>query len=213
MTDNAVPWYGRLSHSFYRRATVEVARDLLGKQLVSLIEGQVTAGWIVETEAYLPEDDRACHAWRGSTPGNASMFGLAGRAYVYPIHSRCCFNVVTQSAGQGTAVLIRALQPTLGIATMLRRRKVHQLRDLCRGPARLCQALGIDRPLDGHDLTAGNTLWITAGSRGASGPAAPVMLNTERIGVTSAKELPLRFVVAGNRYASGPRRLRSAACR
>ena len=190
---------------FYRRPTVQVARALLGQRLVSLIDGQLTAGWIVETEAYLSEGDAACHASRGQTPGNASMFDQAGTAYVYPIHGRHCFNVVTQSPAEGTAVLIRAVQPTQGIASMLRRRHITQLRDLCRGPARLCQAFGIDRRFDGHDLKLRKLLWIDPGNLLVS---PEQIRTTERIGVTSDEHLALRFVVSSNRYASGPKRLR-----
>ena len=137
-----------LPRDFFARSTTEVAMALLGKRLVSMVDDQLTAGWIVETEAYLPENDSACHATRGQTPGNRSMFAAGGMAYVYPIHSRHCFNVVTQSAEAGTAVLIRAVQPVSGIATMMQRRANAKPLDLCRGPGRLCEALGIDRALD-----------------------------------------------------------------
>ena len=201
-----VPRKGILTADFYTRATVEVATGLLGKRLVSVQQGRLTAGWIVETEAYLPQDDSACHATRGKTPGNRTMFGDAGYAYVYPIHTRHCFNVVTQTANAGTAVLVRAIQPTCGIDTMMRRRSNARPVDLCRGPGRLCQAMAIDRVVDGHDLTQGKRLWIDdADSLTVEKEQVKV---TERIGVTSAEDLPLRFVVAGNRYASGPKRMR-----
>jgi len=195
-----------LNVDFFQQSTIEVARSLLGKKLVTLIDGQITSGCIVETEAYLFEDDSACHAVRGVTPSNRSMFSDAGIAYVYPIHAQCCFNVVTQKAGEGTAVLVRSLRPMAGIATMIRRRGCDRLRDLCRGPGRICQAMGITRALDGHDLSQGNQVWIEE--------ADVLELNsdsvraTERVGVTSAKQKRLRFVVAGNRYVSGPARLR-----
>jgi len=194
-----------LNVGFFQQSTIEVAQSLLGKQLVTLIDGKITSGCIVETEAYLFEDDSACHAARGVTPSNRSMFSDAGIAYVYPIHAQCCFNVVTQKAGEGTAVLVRSLRPMAGVATMIRRRGCDQLRDLCRGPGRICQAMGITRALDGHDLSQGDQVWIEA--------ADVLELNsesvraTERIGVTSAKQKKLRFVVAGNRYVSGPARL------
>ena len=195
-----------LNVDFFQQSTVQVAQSLLGKQLVAWIDGQVTSGCIVETEAYLFEGDSACHAARGETPGNRSMFAGAGIAYVYPIHAQCCFNVVTEKAGQGTAVLIRALRPMIGVSTMIRRRSCAQLRDLCRGPGRLCQAMGITRTLDGHDLRQGDRIWIEA--EDVLELNSDSIRVTERIGVTSAKQKKLRFVVAGNRYVSGPARMR-----
>mgnify|MGYP001826019855 CR=1 FL=1 len=195
-----------LPTKFYTRSTTDVARALLGKRLVSHREGVLTAGWIVETEAYLPESDSACHSTRGETRGNRSMFGAAGRAYVYPIHSRHCFNVVTQQAAEGTAVLVRAVQPVCGITAMMRRRGNGKPVNLCRGPGRLCEAMGIDRSLDGHQLTLAENLWIDDFDALNVDPAQIKV--TERIGVTSAKDLPLRFVVAGSRYVSGPLRMR-----
>lgn len=194
-----------LNLDFYQQSTIEVAQNLLGKQLVSWVDGQITAGCIVETEAYLSVGDSASHAARGMTPGNRSMFSHAGVAYVYPIHAQCCFNVVTQEAGQGAAVLIRSLRPMVGLPTMIRRRQRHVLRDLCRGPGRLCQAMGIQRWLDGHDLMQGHHVWIESENVLELNPEA--IRITERIGVTSAKQKKLRFVVAGNRYVSGPRRM------
>lgn len=179
---------------------------MLGKILVSSIDGFLTAGIIVETEAYLPQGDPACHGCRGETRSNRSMFGEAGLAYVYPIHARYCFNVVTQKCGEPTAVLIRALQPTTGLDEMISRRSTEKRLDLCRGPARLCQALGIDRTQDGHDLTHSKQLWIDEQN---AVPVEPHQVKrTERIGVTSAKEMPLRFVLSGCQYVSGPKRLR-----
>jgi DNA-3-methyladenine glycosylase len=197
---------GLLPLEFYARPATQVAIRLLGKNLVSLLDGQLTAGRIVETEAYLPTGDPACHASRGRTRGNAAMFGPAGRAYVYPIHSRHCFNVVVQQVDEGAAILVRAVQPTTGVDVMMQRRGISNPRDLCRGPARLCEAFGIDRRLDGHDLTRGQRVWIDA-FEAVEYDEHQVRVS-ERIGVTSAADLPLRFVVAGCRYASGPLRLR-----
>jgi DNA-3-methyladenine glycosylase len=157
----------------------------------------LTAGRIVEVEAYLAADDPACHAARGKTKRNASMFAAPGRAYVYSIHSRWCFNVVTLPEDVPSAVLIRAIEPLDGLALMHRRRPgVTRPIDLARGPARLCQALGIDRDLDGHDLTVGRRLWI----ENADVPAA--ILITPRIGISSAQDLPLRFLISDCPYVS-----------
>ncbi len=201
----------RPGSDWFARPADDLAFDLLGKRLATLIDGHLTTGRIVETEAYLPDGDTACHAVRGRTPGNQSMFDRPGRAYVYPIHSRVCFNVVCGRIDQGTAVLIRALQPLSGIDTMVGRRGRGPVRDLCRGPGRLCQALGIRRIHDGIDLSArhwgrGDRLWIDH-------YASPTVSRQEirctpRIGVTSAPELPLRFVLTGSPWASGPARLR-----
>jgi DNA-3-methyladenine glycosylase len=196
----------RIPEPWFARPADELAAHLLGKRLASLVDGRLVDGLIVETEAYLPEGDTACHATRGRTPGNSSMFGPAGRAYVYPIHSRVCFNVVSGQIGEGTAVLIRGLEPRSGIATMRQRRGGVSIRDLCRGPARLCQALGISRDHDGHDLSTHHMLWIDRYHEQVV--AAEQIRRTERIGVTSAREHRLRFVVAGCSWASGPARMR-----
>jgi DNA-3-methyladenine glycosylase len=130
------------------------------------------------------------------------MFGPAGRLYVYSIHARSCLNAVTEARGRGSAVLIRALEPLKGVPLMQTRRQRELLRDLTRGPACLCEALDVDRRLDGWDLTRGRSIWIEEGA-GATGQWE--MACSPRIGVTSAEQLPLRFFVADNRFVSGPR--------
>lgn len=192
-----------LPRSFYERGAVRTARALLGMLVCRRTAEGLAVGRIVETEAYLPRDDPASHAYRGPGRRNASMFGPPGRAYVFPIHARVCFNVVTDPPGVGSAVLIRALEPLEGIELMRRRRGTARLRELARGPARLCEALAITRALDGWDLTRGQALWLAAGQP----PAAGEVRRTPRIGVTSAHDLPLRFIVAGSPYVSGPRRI------
>jgi DNA-3-methyladenine glycosylase len=176
-----------LSQRFYQRDVVTVARDLLGRRLVRESDAGVTTGRIVEVEAYLSQDDPACHASRGPTRRNATMFGPPGKAYVYAIHSRWCLNAVTEPEGIACAVLIRAVEPL----------------ELTRGPARLCEAYAIDRQFDGWDLTRGDTLWIAAGSR--TRPASGEIATSPRIGVTSAHDLLLRFYLVGNRFVSGRR--------
>lgn len=198
--DNVLP------ESFYDRDAVIVARQLLGKHLVRRTREGMCRGVIVETEAYLHEGDSACHTFKGPSRKNQTMFGPAGRAYVYTIHARCCFNVVTQPIGQGAAVLIRAVEPVAGIELMRRRRNKENLSDLTRGPARLCEAFAIDRGLDGFDLTQGKQLWI-AGDQNQS-IADEQVRRTARIGVTSAHDLVLRFNIAGNPFVSGPKSLR-----
>ena len=134
------------------------------------------------------------------------MFGPAGRAYVYPIHSRHCFNVVTQPAGEAAAVLIRALEPRGGLPAMRLRRSTNDLRLLSTGPGRLCQALAIDRQLDGLSLTSRHKIWIEANPNDRPVPEA--IRSTTRIGVTSAHDLELRYVLSGNPFVSGPKYLR-----
>jgi DNA-3-methyladenine glycosylase len=194
-----------IPRSFYQFPTIVVARDLIGKRLVSRTGRCKTSGIIVETEAYLAEHDPACHGARGPTRSNASMFGAAGHAYVYPIHAGFCLNVVTGQTGQAEAVLIRAVKPSSGIGTMMRRRNNRNPRLLTTGPSRLCQALGITRDQDGLDLTRGKIVWI----EDVDDPLPFEIFTTTRIGVTSGESLQLRFVWQDNDYASGPRRLRS----
>jgi len=182
---------------FYDRDPIVVARELLGKRLVTKSRDGLTTGRIVEVEAYLCANDPACHAARGKTKRNASMFAAPGRSYVYSIHSRWCFNVVTLPEGIPSAVLIRAVEPLEGLPLMhLRRSGVVRPIDLARGPARLCQALGIDRGLDGHDLTVGRRLWIEEGDLPGT------ILTTPRIGISSAQDLMLRFLVPDSPYVS-----------
>ncbi len=194
-----------LPREFYCRDTMAVARDMLGKRLVRRSRGGLAVGRIVEVEAYLPENDSACHAARGRTRSNEAMFGPPGRAYVYPIHSRYCFNAVTQRRGIASAILIRAVEPLAGLELMQTRRGGVATLDLARGPARLCQAFAIDRRLDHWDLTRGRRLWIDDEAPQA-GP--PEIGRSVRIGVTSAHDLPLRFFLVGNPHVSGPRKLR-----
>ncbi|HEV3475782.1 MAG TPA: DNA-3-methyladenine glycosylase, partial [Actinomycetota bacterium] len=149
-----------MGRDFYARDSLEVARDLIGRLVIRTTGGRRLAGRIVEAEAYA-RDDPASHAFRGPTPRNASMFGPAGHAYVYRSHGiHSCMNVTT---GDGSAVLLRALEPVRGMGEMIRRRGLDEVRLLCAGPGRLCQALDISLAEDGHDLTAGRRLWLARG--------------------------------------------------
>jgi DNA-3-methyladenine glycosylase len=190
-----------LPPAFYDRASLEVARDLIGKTLWRRVGPLVTAGVIVETEAYGGAGDPASHAWRGRTRRNAVMFGPPGRAYVYFTYGmHFCLNAVTGQEGQPGAVLLRAIQPTIGLDVMRARRGAHVPdRDLARGPGRLCQALGITTAEDGADLS-GDALWISA-----TVGEAPVLAieTTPRIGVSRGADLPWRFVVGESAWVSG----------
>jgi DNA-3-methyladenine glycosylase len=211
-----------LPRSFYARNPRDVARDLLGKWLLATnqsencAEGEppgLVGGRIVEAEAYLSHRDSACHASRGPTPRCATMFGPAGHAYVYAIHSRWCLNAVTEDVGQGSAVLIRAIEPQLGLAAMQARRGPDKrVLDLVRGPGRLCEALGIARQFDGWDLTLGEQLWISEMPPSEVGNAAfdsnerPRRIRrSRRIGVTSAQSRLLRFFWADCPFVSAAR--------
>ncbi|MFP6619211.1 MAG: DNA-3-methyladenine glycosylase [Pirellulaceae bacterium] len=189
---------------FYSRATVDVALDLLGKHLFRWTPQGVTAGMIVEVEAYLPQRDPACHTYRGKTPRNEVMFGPPGRAYVYSIHARYCLNAVTESRGQGGAVLIRAVEPILGMELMQIRRGQVKSRELTRGPARLCEAFGLDRRFNGLDLTGSRALWLT---RARKCQKSLRIMRSARIGVTEPRHRCLRFFLADNEYVSGPRKM------
>ena len=157
----------------------------------------------METEAYLAKSDPACHGSKGKTPSNSTMFETAGLAYVYPIHAKFCFNVVTESVNLPSAVLIRAIRPIEGIRKMAERRGTDQVKNLCSGPGKLCQALNINRDCDGNDLTKRRLIWIEE-----SNFQIDAVKETVRIGVTSAESLQLRFVIRDNEFASGPRYLR-----
>jgi DNA-3-methyladenine glycosylase len=189
----------RLPRAFYRRPVTEVAPDLIGRVLVrDLPDGTRLAVRLVETEAYR-QDDAASHSFRGPTPRTATMFGPPGHLYVYFTYGmHHCMNAVTGSSEGASAVLLRAGEPLLGIDEMRRRRGDRGLRDLCRGPARLCQALGVDRVLDGADLVRGDAIWIGAGS---SPPGSIVV--TPRIGIRLDTDRPWRLVDASSRFASG----------
>ena len=184
--------------------TVELARFLIGKMVVRTLAEGVAGGRIVETEAYAI-GDAAGHAYRGMTPRNRALFLERGHAYVYLAYGiSFMLNVSSEAAGVGAGVLIRAIEPTDGIAIMQRNRGTERVRDLARGPGRLCSALEIDRRLDGIDLCQAGPLWL-----GSDGRAPDEIGQGIRIGITRAADSPLRFYVRGNRFVSGPRMLNS----
>ncbi|MEO7158336.1 MAG: DNA-3-methyladenine glycosylase [Vicinamibacterales bacterium] len=194
---------------FYRRPTLDVARDLIGKVLVYKSRQGLTAGAIVEVEAYIGEADPACHAAAGPTERNAPLYGPPGRAYVYlnyGLHDM--MNAVTEAKGHPAAVLIRALEPLEGVALMQRRRARAPWRkgkpavaehELCRGPGNLCRAMGITLADNMRTLTRGP---LTVHDRGIT-PAEIVW--DGRIGIRVGTEHPWRATVKGHSSVSGRR--------
>jgi len=185
---------------------ITVARRLLGQRLVRIVGRQRRAGVIVEVEAYLGSEDRAAHTFGGRrTPRNESMYLPAGHAYVYFTYGmHYCMNVVCGREGEGTAVLLRALEPTDGLNAMFRNRKAARREvDMCAGPARLTQALQIDRSLDGEDLRRSTRLFIEQ-LRTRSVAESHIGV-TRRVGVDYAgawADRPLRFFLRDNQFVS-----------
>lgn len=200
MTSRAAPQPGlrRLGPGFYRKPTLELAKSLLGKLLVHESPEGAAGGYIVEVEAYIGEDDPACHAAVGPTPRNRPMYGPAGRAYVYFTYGmHWCFNVVTARTGRPEAVLVRALEPAFGEGLMRTRRGGGlSPRDLARGPARLCQALGLDGGQNGASLTDGG-LYL---AEGRPGPA--ILGVSARVGIRVGLDRPWRFYDAESPFVS-----------
>lgn len=182
-----------LFQSFYDRPTEEVALALLGKTLIRRYNDQLLAGTIIETESYTAEDP-ACHAYRGLTKSNQALFGPIGHAYIYFTYGcHFCFNAVAYDVRTSKAggVLIRAVQPILGIDVMKVHRKKEALKDLASGPGKLTQAFAIDKQLYGINLTQKNALFIAEGKDLKS----TQIIRTPRIGISKAKDALERFLV------------------
>lgn len=188
----------RLPRSFYRRDPRDVAPELLGKVLV---HGGLSAR-IVEVEAYCGSIDPGSHAFRGMTKRNATMFGPPGRLYVYFTYGmHWCANAVCGDEGEGVAVLLRAAEPLTGVEDMRARRvRARRDRDLCSGPAKLCQAFGLDGTYDGADLPTVDR-GVTIADDGT--PPPPAVTST-RIGLSAGADLPWRWCVPGHPHLSKP---------
>ena len=181
---------------FYARPVLEVARDLVG----CTVRHGPTAGLIVETEAY-HHSEPASHAYVGVTPRSATLYGSPGVAYVYRSYGiHALLNAVCEPEGEGAAVLIRALEPLDGIDEMRARRGLHRLEELCSGPGKLTQALGVGLDLNATSLLDGP---IRFGPPVRERPAVEVVVGP-RIGITKAVELPWRFCALGSRHVSRP---------
>ena len=197
-----------LKVEFFDRDPRRVARALLGKVLVRTTPGAMLAGRIVETEAYLGKGDEAAHSFIGKTPRNAVMFGPPGRAYVYFIYgNHYCLNVSCLGDGVAGAVLFRAMEPVAGIERMAAARGTTlqekcDLRKISSGPGRMAQALGVTRERDNEKsfVSPKSDLRIAD-----DGYRVPRVLATTRIGIVKAAAMPLRYVIAGNRFVSGPK--------
>ena len=198
------PVFGPLPRSFYKPTADAVAPKQLGQLLIHNTPAGPCGGPIVEVEAYLT-DDPASHAFNGQTARNRVMWGLPGHGYVYFIYgNHWCFNVVCLPSGRAEAVLIRALEPAIGLEQMQSRRQVRMARELTNGPGKLCEAMGIDRSFDGVDLCDEKSpLFIARNPALKSylrqrGP----LVTTTRVGIVKAATLPLRFYLGGSEFVS-----------
>ena len=193
----------RIGRSFFSRGTLEVARDLLGQRLVRRVGSGRIEGAIVEVEAYIGEDDGACHARHGPTGRAAPLYGAPGDYYVYLIYGMYwCLNVVTEREGYPAAVLVRAVEPIAGLHLM-RRRRIEGCRDLdlARGPGRLCQAMAVDGRYQGRTVDS-RSLFLERGPR----PSPDQIVATPRIGIDYAgesRDLPWRLHLADSAWVSG----------
>lgn len=197
-----------LGRGFYDRDPRRVSRELLGKVLVRRERMQLRTARIVEVEAYLGQNDPAAHSFSGRTPRNAVLFGPPGHAYVYFIYgNHYCLNVSCLPDGVAGGILFRAVEPLAGIEGMARARDVRinaarDLRKLTSGPGRLAEAFNITRERDnGKDLTSARSDLFIADD----GYRVRRILATRRIGITKAAGRPLRYVIAGNEFVSGPK--------
>ena len=186
-----------LPADFYARSVHDVARDLIG----CVVDHDGAAGVIVETESYHAEEE-ACHAYVGPTERNGVLFGPPAHAYVYLSYGiHALLNFVAKPDGEAAAVLIRALEPVSGIDLMRKRRGIVRTAELCSGPGKLTQALGIGLELNGVSLVDGPIRVLAR----AGAWADPEIVTDRRIGITKATELPWRFCAAGSRFVSRPR--------
>lgn len=191
----------KLDRSFYEQPTLELARALLGKTLIrSTAEGR-SGGVIVEVEGYICAIDPAAHGYQRVTPRTRIMYGPPGHAYLYFNYGmHWMLNISSEPDGVGGAVLLRAIQPTVGLPLIRQRRGEElPLRDLARGPGRICAALRLGKEENGLPFT-GETLWLE-GEPGLLPEA--VIATSPRIGITKGIELPWRYSLAGNPYVSG----------
>ncbi len=187
----------RLGRRFFERYTPDVAKGLLGSLLVRVVESERLSGRVVETEAYRGADDPASHAYRGLTARNRVMFGEGGRAYIYFSYgNHWCLNVTTETRGHAGAVLIRAIEPVEGVASMRERRSTRHDHHLADGPGKLTRALGVDGSLNGEDMVTSERLFFESGHlQGTVGTST-------RVGVSRGTGLGWRFFIQGSEFVS-----------
>lgn len=189
-----------LPRSFYEEAPEKVARKLLGKMMIRRFEGKLLSGIIVEVEAYLSENDPASHNFKGKTKRNTVLFGEAGHAYVHSMRQYYLIDIVTESIDNPSSVLIRALEPIEGLVEMQITRRTSDPLKLASGPSRLCQALSIDKVLNGQDVTDSESpLIITSADVSKSQRLISV---SPRIGISKASDSLLRFYIKDNPHVS-----------
>lgn len=185
--------------SLLRESTLDVARGLLGCRLITRVHGAETSGMIVEVEGYHGTLDEAAHSFGRRTRRNDIMFGRPGFCYVYFIYGmHYCANIVTEEEGTGAAVLFRALEPLTGIEEMQKRRGLTEPKKLCSGPAKLCEALAIDRQMLGEDMLSSQLISIEPYTDFDDSHIG----KSKRIGISKAQHLEWRFFVRGNGFVS-----------
>ncbi len=191
--------YTLLNTNYFKKDTVWVAKDLLGKIFVKTEnDGKILAGRIVETEAYVPNGDLSNHSARGKTPRNAPMHESGGILYVYIIYGiHHCVNIVTEHEGAGAAVLIRALEPLEGTELMMQRRKTDKTNNLCSGPGKLAKAFDMDK--DDNYKVLGESEFAVYDLQN---PLVEEIITTTRIGIKESKDLPYRYYLKDNPHVS-----------
>lgn len=188
----------KLPRSFYNRPTLDVAQELLGKSIFFKLKHGMLSARIVEVEAYIGQDDPACHAARGETERNRVMFGRPGIAYVYFVYGMYyCFNIVTEAEGFPAAVLLRAAEPGQGIESMRRRSPNGGTDKILSGPGKFCRSFGLTTEHSGIDLT-GNRLYLCDQTSDVG-----EIVTTGRVGIRKGVELPYRFFLADSQVVSG----------
>lgn len=195
---------GKLSRNFYTRNTLEVLSDCLGKLVVSDQHGILTVGRITEAEAYLGHEDKAAHSYKGRhTPRTAIMFAEGGHSYVFVVHTHMQFNIVTETTGIPQAILIRGIEPILGIDNMTQRRQNEDIFSLGTGPGKLTKSLGITKDLHyGIDLTRSNELFLADDGYTLK---EEEIIKTTRVGIDYAEEYvkkPWRYYIKGSKFIS-----------
>ena len=189
-----------IPQEFYGRNTIDVAKDLLGKILVRVVDRKTLSGIIVETEAYRSTDDPASHSYRGKTERNSVMFGEVGRAYVYFTYgNHFCLNIVAkEESTPAGAVLIRAIEPVEGIKLMHGLRKTNDLYNLTSGPGKLAKALNVTKKQNGIDVTKKGEMYILNGKDVDDSS----IIAASRIGIRVALDKQWRFLIADNKFVS-----------